>query len=679
MTYRGTIAIIESDPEARTAKMLAKGAEERGQGTAQATLHDGRHRARGRRLARDGLRRHARDRPRRADGARCDAGRRPPHDRPDGAEHGGAAHWRRTGRAGGRRLGGIAAGLGRRRSREAHLRLAGRSSGPLAALAGYALLSLALFGRGVLREGGGSVVGSYGSDQASFAWSLAWWPHAIEHGLHPLLTDLVYAPDGWNLAWTSSIPGPSLLAWPLTAVFGPVATYDVLALAAPALAAWCTYLLCRELGTGTPAALAGGLVFGFGTYEAAETLNHLNLALVFTLPLAGLVVARYLRGALSDRRFVALFALCVARRVRDVPGDALLGDARRRLRAGRRAHLHARRASARCCSAASLLCALAYAIALLAAAPYLWVALAHPDPLGISGHGYELDLANLIVPTRVTALRPPLAARPGRAARRQQPHRAARLPRPGAAGARRASRSGSGGAQPLARVLALDDRRRDGVRARLAPRRGRAPHLARAAVDARRRPSAREPRAARARVRARLARARRGRGALPRAAPALRAGSSSALLALTLAPSLDGSLWVTRLDRPALFEGDRWRSVVHPDENVLTIPLSYDGQAMLWQEEAGFGFRLTGGYVSATLPDGAVEVPDRARDLRGADAAVPGARGTRAHARSRRRRRAPPQGQPGAVGERAVAPPSGRRARREACSPGGCAAPGRPR
>jgi carbon monoxide dehydrogenase subunit G len=38
MTYRGTIAIVESDPAARTAKMLAKGSEERGQGTAQATL-----------------------------------------------------------------------------------------------------------------------------------------------------------------------------------------------------------------------------------------------------------------------------------------------------------------------------------------------------------------------------------------------------------------------------------------------------------------------------------------------------------------------------------------------------------------------------------------------------------------------------------------------------------------
>ena len=38
MKYRGTIAIVESDSEARTATMLAKGTEERGQGTAQATL-----------------------------------------------------------------------------------------------------------------------------------------------------------------------------------------------------------------------------------------------------------------------------------------------------------------------------------------------------------------------------------------------------------------------------------------------------------------------------------------------------------------------------------------------------------------------------------------------------------------------------------------------------------------
>ena len=153
MTYRGTIAIVESDPEARTATMLAKGAEERGQGTAQATLQHGRGRARGGgshvdvsadmlvtgRVAQMGR------------GVMQDVARRMIAQMAQNMEAlltGGEQA--ETGR---RRLGGIDAGLGGRRSREAHLRLRA-SSGPLAALAGYALLSVALFGRGVLRDGG---------------------------------------------------------------------------------------------------------------------------------------------------------------------------------------------------------------------------------------------------------------------------------------------------------------------------------------------------------------------------------------------------------------------------------------------------------------------------------------------------------------------------------------------
>ena len=451
----------------------------------------------------------------------------------------------------------------------------------------------------MLRDGGGSVVGSYGSDQASFTWSLAWWPHAIEHGLHPLLTNLVFAPDGWNLAWTSSIPGPSLLAWPITAAIGPVPTYDVLAVLAPALAAWCTFLLCRELGTGTWAALAGGLVFGFGTYESAETLNHLNLALVFTLPLAGLVVARFLRAALSDGRFVVLFALCIVGVFATfletlfwatLGGAFAIGMGILFTRGRKRARI------VRCLALSSL----AYLIALAAAAPYLWVALAHRDPLGISGEGYELDLANLIVPTQVTALRPSSLH-----------HLAAQL-----GGGNLTEQLGYlGPVLPAIALFALWERRRQpfarvlavtivaatvaalGSRLVVAGHRTRL-QLPWTLVDSL--PLAGHALPTRALVIVWLALA---------VIVALFLSHAGRLrwlvfvvMALTLAPNPSGTLWVTRLDRPSLFEGDRWRSVVHPGENVLTIPLTYDGQAMLWQQEAGFGFRLTGGYVTATIP-----------------------------------------------------------------------------
>jgi hypothetical protein len=458
---------------------------------------------------------------------------------------------------------------------------------------------VALFGRGVLRDGGGSVVGSYGSDQTSFTWSLAWWPHAIEHGLHPLLIDLVYAPDGWNLAWTSAIPGPALLAWPLTAAIGPVPAYDVLALAAPALAAWCAFLLCRELRTGTWAAVAGGLVFGFGSYEAAETLNHLNLALVFTLPLAGLVVARYLRGALSDRWFVALLALCVLgvfATFLETLFWATLGGAFAFGAGLALTHGTERARLFRCL----LLGALAYAIALLAAAPYLWVALAHPDPLGISGRGYELDLANLIVPTRVTGVRPVLlrdlaGQLGGNNITEQVGYLGPVLP--ALAGFALWERR----REPFARVLALTIA--VATLCALGSRLVVAGHrtfleLPWTLLDGL--PLASHALPARAFVLVWLAVAVIVAGFLAGGSPVR--WLVFGLMALTLVPNPDSRLWVTRLDRPALFEADRWRTVVNPDENVLMIPFAYEGQAMLWQEESGFGFRMTGGYVSATLP-----------------------------------------------------------------------------
>ena len=449
----------------------------------------------------------------------------------------------------------------------------------------------------MLRHGG--VVGSFGADQASFAWSLAWWPHAIEHGLHPLLTNLVYAPDGWNLAWTSSIPGPALLAWPLTATIGPIATYDALALAAPALAAWCAYLLCCELGTGTYASLAGGLVFGFTTYESAETLNHLNLALVFTLPLAGLLVARNLRGALSDRRFVVLFGLCALGVFATfletlfwatLGGAFALGMGLLLTRGEERARLF------RCL----LLCSAGYALALIAASPYLWVALAHPDPLGISGAGYELDLANLLVPTEVTALRPHslhgLAGRlGGNNVTEQLGYIGPVLPALAGFAVWERRR------EPLARVLALTVAAAAvcalGSKLVVAGHRTRL-DLPWTLVDGL--PLASHALPARAFMLVWL-------GLAVIVALFLARGGwarwlAFALVALTLAPSVDGHLFRTPLDRPQLFQGDRWRAVAHPGENVFTIPFAFDGQAMLWQEESGFGFRLTGGYVSATFP-----------------------------------------------------------------------------
>ena len=165
--------------------------------------------------------------------------------------------------------------------------------------------------------------------------------------------------------------------------------YDVLALAAPALAAWCTFLLCRELGTG-PAALAGGLVFGFGTYEATETLNHLNLALVFTLPWP--VGGRALPAWRALRPPVVVLALCVLgifATFLETLFWATLGGAF----AFGWASSSPAAAGARCSSAPSAGRARLRDRAARRGAVPVGRARA-PRPLSISGRGFELDLAN---------------------------------------------------------------------------------------------------------------------------------------------------------------------------------------------------------------------------------------------------------------------------------------------
>jgi hypothetical protein len=181
----------------------------------------------------------------------------------------------------------------------------------LGALALYLGLSLFFFGGPIVRAPGQVVLGS-GDDPSLFVWMLAWWPHAIGHGLDPIVTHALFAPDGFNLMWTTSIPGPGLLVAPITLVAGPVVAYNVLALLAPALSAFTAFLLCRYLTGRFWPSVAGGYVFGFSDYMLGALVGgHLHLSLVPLLPLCVLLVVRHVDGSLGSRPFVALLAACL--------------------------------------------------------------------------------------------------------------------------------------------------------------------------------------------------------------------------------------------------------------------------------------------------------------------------------------------------------------------------------
>jgi len=274
---------------------------------------------------------------------------------------------------------------------------------PLLVLLGYSVASLVLIGRFVIRAPHDAVVGSFGADQGFFAWSLVHWVEVLAGNQSPFLTDRIDAPMGFNLAWATTIPGPALLFAPLTALAGPLVTYNTLALAAPALAAWTAYLLCRHITQDSLAAIVGGWIFGFSSYLLGETLNHLNLALVAALPLIVLVVIRLVEQSIRPGRGVLALAGLIALQFlifTEVAATATVVGALAVLAA---IAIGPRELRGRILRTLPLLMA-GYALAIAIVSPLLLAALLHPNPISdrIRPDLYPLDLKNLIVPTVIT-------------------------------------------------------------------------------------------------------------------------------------------------------------------------------------------------------------------------------------------------------------------------------------
>ena len=91
-----------------------------------------------------------------------------------------------------------------------------------------------------------AVLASQLTDTSVILWSLAWWPWAISHGINPLMTHVLWAPIGQNVVWCTTMPTLALLFWPITVRWGPIFSYNLIALLAPTLAAWSAYHKYRK-------------------------------------------------------------------------------------------------------------------------------------------------------------------------------------------------------------------------------------------------------------------------------------------------------------------------------------------------------------------------------------------------------------------------------------------------
>jgi hypothetical protein len=278
-----------------------------------------------------------------------------------------------------------------------------RSPGPvlqgLLALAIYLAVFIIGLASPLIRDPGLPQVGQYTVDPNFYIWSLRWWPYAISHGLNPLYSHQIGAPGGYQLAWTTSVPAVSVVLAPITAAFGPIASFNLTLLLSAPLSAWVAFLAARRLTGRFWPALMAGAVFGFSSYEISHTVaGQPNLIVNLLLPLMLYLALLWRDGKLGNRVFAALLAVAMA--VEFYISLETFVEMTVMWAAGLLigfvvAGPEARRAVARLAG----LAAAAYVVALVLVSPYLVYALRHsPGTFTKAAPIFSLDVVNLVVP-----------------------------------------------------------------------------------------------------------------------------------------------------------------------------------------------------------------------------------------------------------------------------------------
>lgn len=115
----------------------------------------------------------------------------------------------------------------------------------LVVLTAYTLIALAMSYPLVLNLT--TAIAGVEGDAPSFVWALGWMKTALELGVHPFRNDYVFYPlsGATQVMWAVSLIAS--LAIPLQALFGLIATYNLLYLAATVLTAWGMFLLAEQV------------------------------------------------------------------------------------------------------------------------------------------------------------------------------------------------------------------------------------------------------------------------------------------------------------------------------------------------------------------------------------------------------------------------------------------------
>jgi hypothetical protein len=466
----------------------------------------------------------------------------------------------------------------------------------------YLALSLLIFGRAVIGHPQTVYVGR-GPDPQLYIWFMAWWAHAISHGLNPFLTNVIWAPTGVNLAWTANMPLAAWLVYPITRGAGPIVSYNLLCLVSPALAGWSAFVLCRYVVRDGWPAVFGGLLFAFSPYVLSRMLGNMDLTLVWPIPLAVYLTLRRIDGNCGARGFVAALAILIAAQfllfAETVASATLFGGIALVLAAPAMAPAERRRLF----STVALIAA-AYAAAALIVSPYLYYMFAFPTSSAeiFSPWHFAIDVASFVIPTTVNQLgRVPLFLPLAHQFRAEMAETGVYLGLPLLAIVVLFARErwNVPGGRFLIHLLVVVCVLAMGPRLELAGRivvglpgsaLGRLPLLNKALP-------------ARFMLYAYLALA-----VMVAMWLGAQGGRNPRRWALGLAivpfmiPNLSASYWATPAAIPSFFSTGLYRQYLAPGETVMVLPYGMLGEGMLWQAATDMYFRMAEGYVTFAPP-----------------------------------------------------------------------------
>jgi hypothetical protein len=147
-------------------------------------------------------------------------------------------------------------------------------------------------------------------DAARFLWFFEWPAFAITNGHSLWYSQWLFHPGGINLLNDTSVLALSVVLSPITFLFGTVAAMNVALTLAPVLSALAMLALLRRWVTWTPAAVFGGLLYGFSPFLITElAYNQLNIGFLVVPPLLVLALDELL---VRQRRSPYLMGAAVA-------------------------------------------------------------------------------------------------------------------------------------------------------------------------------------------------------------------------------------------------------------------------------------------------------------------------------------------------------------------------------